>query len=299
MKEVVVLSGKGGTGKTSLTAAFAEMVTGLVLVDCDVDAANLHLLMNPEIQEQHGFAAGLKARIDRSLCSGCALCADACRFGAIQMEGGASVNPLRCEGCGVCQLVCPAGAVMLESHVSGEWYVSRTHAGRMVHARLHAGEENSGKLVSILRSSARAVAEQDEAEWILLDGPPGTGCPVISSLTGADYALLVTEPSLSGFEDLRRVAALARHFGIPSGILVNKADINPTVAQRIEDFAKTAGFDFLGRVGYDPAFNRAQLERTSVFAGASEGLRRTLGSAWTTVQRAIQRPIPDFAAVQR
>lgn len=298
MKEIIVLSGKGGTGKTSLTAAFASMLDEPVLVDCDVDAANLHILLNPAVQEPHDFIGGAKARIDPAYCSSCGLCAEACRFEAIQMGDGAKVNPVRCEGCGVCLLVCPANAVVLEPHLCGQWFVSSTQIGAMVHARLKPGDENSGRLVSILRQAARALAAQKAASWILLDGPPGAGCPVISSLTGADYALLVTEPTLSGFEDLRRVAAVAGHFGIPTGIIINKADINPDVASRIEEYGTATGSDNLGRVNYDPAFTKAQMEGLPVLSFASPALRNSLVNAWRAAECAILKERSPLAVLR-
>jgi len=294
VKEITVLSGKGGTGKTSLTAAFASMMKGLVLVDCDVDAANLHLLLNPSRQESHTFVGGLKAHVEQALCNGCGLCGTACRFDAIQMNGVAAVRPMRCEGCGVCAAVCPVDAVTLAPHACGTWFVSNTQLGTMVHARLHPGEENSGRLVSILRDSARGLAQALTASWILADGPPGIGCPVISSLSGADYALLVTEPTLSGFADLKRVATVAGHFRIPAGIIVNKADINPAVAAQIEEYAAETGRDVLGRVDYDSAFNRAQLAGVSVLANAGPALRRSLENAWLAIEQSIERERSSF-----
>jgi len=289
VKEITVLSGKGGTGKTSLTAAFASMMEGVVLVDCDVDAANLHLLLNPSIQESHTFVGGLKAHVEQTTCSGCGLCGAACRFDAIQMNGVATVRVMHCEGCGVCASLCPVDAVTLESHACGNWFISNTQLGTMVHARLNPGDENSGKLVSILRNSARDLAQQNAASWILVDGPPGIGCPVISSLSGADYALLVTEPTISGFEDLKRVAAVARQFRIPTGIIINKANINPAVAARIEEYAAETGRDVLGKVDCDPSFIQAQLAGVPVLARAGPELRRSLKSAWQAVERSIEQ----------
>ena len=234
MKEIVVLSGKGGTGKTSLTAVFASLMSKAVLVDCDVDAANLHLLLNPLVEERHDFVGAAKARVDTTACNGCGLCIEGCRFEAIRLNGIAAVDPLHCEGCGICARICPVGAVSLESRVCGQWFLSRTRNGPMFHARLAPGQDNSGKLVSTLRQSARTLDNQIGADWILVDGPPGAGCPVISSLTGSDYVVMVTEPTLSGSSDLQRAVAVADHFPVPTGIIINKADINPEIAGRIE-----------------------------------------------------------------
>jgi MinD superfamily P-loop ATPase len=294
----VVLSGKGGTGKTSLTAVFASLMSKAVLVDCDVDAANLHLLLNPLVEERHDFAGGAKARVDTTACDGCGLCIEGCRFEAIRLNGIAAVDPLHCEGCGICARICPVGAVSLESRVCGQWFLSRTRNGPMFHARLAPGQDNSGKLVSTLRQSARTLANQNGAAWILVDGPPGAGCPVISSLTGADYVVMVTEPTLSGSSDLRRAVAVADHFRVPTGIIINKADINPEIASRIEEYAAATGRDVLGRICYDPAFTRAQLSGSSVLQAASADLRLSLESAWRAVERAVQKERSPFAVIQ-
>ena len=298
MKEIVVLSGKGGTGKTSLTAVFASLMGKPVLVDCDVDAANLHLLLNPLVEERHDFVGGAKARVDTTACDGCGLCIDGCRFEAIRLNGIAAVDPLHCEGCGICARICPVSAISIESRVCGQWFLSRTRNGPMLHARLAPGQDNSGKLVSTLRQSARTLASQNGASWILVDGPPGAGCPVISSLTGADYVVMVTEPTLSGFSDLQRTVAVADHFRVPTGIIINKADINPDVAGRIEEYAATTGRDVLGRIGYDPAFTRAQLSGSSVLGSATAVLRRRLEGVWRAVERAILKERSPFALIR-
>lgn len=289
MKELVVLSGKGGTGKTSLSAVFASLMSRPVLVDCDVDAANLHLVLQPVIGERRQFTAGAKARIDTRVCTGCGRCVTLCRFDALSLNGAPMVNPLRCEGCGVCEWNCPAGAITLAPQLCGEWFVSATACGPMVHARLTPGQENSGRLVSTLRQAARRLAEETGAAWILADGPPGAGCPVISSLTGADYVVLVTEPTVSGFADLRRAAAVVDHFAIPSGVVMNKADLNPAVAESIRAYAASSSRDWLGSIGYDRAFTRAQIQGRSVLALAGAELRRDLEAVWRAVAAAAGR----------
>lgn len=298
MKEVVILSGKGGTGKTSLTAVFASLMRDAVLADCDVDAANLHLLLKPEVEERHDFLGGAKARVDSVACNCCGLCNEACRFAAIRLNGVAAVDPLHCEGCGLCARSCPVGAISIEPQVTGQWFLSRTPNGPMFHARLSPGQDNSGKLVSTLRQAARTLASQNGAAWILVDGPPGSGCPVISSLTGADYVVLVTEPTLSGYSDLQRAAAVADHFRVPTGILINKADINAEVAGRIEEYAATGGRDILGRIAYDPAFTKAQRLGTSILDSASAVLRVSLERAWGAVEGAARKERSPWAIIR-
>ncbi len=298
MKQITVLSGKGGTGKTSLTAAFASLAGRVVLVDCDVDAANLHLLLAPSVQERHQFVGGAKARIDPAACSGCGLCTDACRFEALRLDRAAVVDLTLCEGCGVCADICPQRAVRLEPHVCGEWFISGTRLGPMVHARLNPGDENSGKLVSTLRLAAQDLAKRHRAAWILADGSPGIGCPVISSLTGAGYALLVTEPTLSALADLQRVAAVVRHFGVPAGILINRAGINRAMAARIEKYAAGNQFTLLGRLDCDPAFNQAQLAGEPVLSKAGPLLRRTLENAWLALERSFEKETTPFTVIR-
>lgn len=287
MREIVVLSGKGGTGKTSLTAAFAALSDGQVLVDCDVDAANLHVVLEPSIQESHGFIGGAKAGIDTDLCDRCGVCADLCRFDAISISDTVGVDPLRCEGCGVCEWNCPRGAISLLPALCGYWYRSETRFGPMLHARLEPAQENSGRLVALLRQQARQIADATGARQILVDGPPGTGCPAISSLTGVDYAIMVTEPTRSGFADLRRAVALADHFDVPVGVIVNKADINPEQAGEIETYARETRRDLLGRIGYRPEFTHAQLSGRTVLEDAGPDLRARLEGIWRRLQSAL------------
>ena len=298
MKEVVVLSGKGGTGKTSLTAVFASLMTRAVLVDCDVDAANLHLLVHPTIERSSDFFSGSKPRIDPSECNGCGICAEACRFDAIHVNAHAEVDLKHCEGCAVCARLCPTRAIAIEPQVTGRWFRSRTRYGPMLDARLFPGQENSGKLVSLLREMARTVASEDSAAWILVDGPPGSGCPAISSLTGADYVVLVTEPTVSGFSDLQRAAAIADHFRVRTGVVINKADINLEMAKQIEAYAVGSRRDRLGRIRYDPAFTVAQRSGSLLLETASVTLRESLESVWNAVEHAIQSPRSPFTVIR-
>jgi MinD superfamily P-loop ATPase len=265
MHELVVVSGKGGTGKTSLTASFAVLAERSVIADCDVDAADLHLVLNPTVRRREEFRAGRVALIAPELCSACGLCLERCRFDAVRRDQKGpgtprfSVHANACEGCGVCVRFCPTHAITFPERVSGEWYVSDTRCGPMVHARLGIAAENSGKLVSLVRREAREIAEHDGRELLLVDGPPGIGCPVIASLTGTSAALVVTEPTLSGEHDLERVLALARHFDVPAAICVNKWDLNPDMAARIEKGAAALGTRTVGRIRYDRGITAAQI----------------------------------------
>jgi len=272
VKELVIISGKGGTGKTSITASFAALAKNAVFADCDVDAADLHLILNPEIRERHDFYSGHEAVIREADCAGCGLCNDLCRFDAVKKSGDKfQIEPSSCEGCGVCVEFCPVKAIDFPNRLCGEWFISNTRFGPMVHARLGIGAENSGKLVSTVRQQARQFATAVQADWILVDGPPGTGCPVIASLTGADAVLAVTEPTLSGQHDLLRVLELTRHFQIPAFICVNKWDINPAMTATIEAAATLSGATVLTRIPYDRSITEAQLRGQSVVE-YSEGI---------------------------
>jgi MinD superfamily P-loop ATPase len=265
MKELVIISGKGGTGKTSVTASFAVLADRPVVCDCDVDAADLHLVLEPTIRERHEFESGHEAVIRQSDCTGCGICQDLCRFGAISSTVDMfSIDSISCDGCGVCVRFCPAAAIDFPQRRCGEWFVSDTRCGPMVHARLGVAAENSGKLVSTVRREARHLAEEENLKMVIVDGPPGIGCPVIASLTGASQILVVTEPTVSGEHDLERVLSLARHFQIPAAICVNKFDINEEMAKRIEDRAVSAGATIAGRIRYDASVTRAQIQKKAV-----------------------------------
>ena len=265
MKEIVIISGKGGTGKTSLLASFAILAQNAVLADCDVDAADLHLILTPNIQEKHEFWSGVEAIIDPTLCTNCGACLNLCRFDAIKETNGLfHIDPTACEGCGVCARFCPKGAVRLEKRLCGAWMVSSTRAGPMVHAKLGIAAENSGRLVLTVRQEARRVAEETKRDMILIDGPPGIGCPVIASISGASAALIVTEPTPSGEHDLLRALELTRHFKVPAFICVNKWDIAPEKAVQIEKQALANGATILGRIRYDKGVTQAQKQAKAV-----------------------------------
>jgi MinD superfamily P-loop ATPase len=291
MREIVVISGKGGTGKTSLVGAFAALAGDAVLADCDVDAADLHLILKPDVHRTETFSGGKVARIEADKCVGCGRCEEVCRFDAVTHDGPANafgvgtyrVDGIGCEGCGVCSHFCPAGAIEFTPAVNGRWFVSQTRFGPMVHARLTPGQENSGKLVTLIRKEARALADRDQREFLLVDGSPGIGCPVIASITGADFVLVVTEPTLSGQHDLDRVLDLAERFGIPTAICINKFDINPRVAERIEEAAGRRNVPVFGRIPYDTTVTQAQVAGVSVVEHSHGPLQRQIESLWQAV----------------
>jgi MinD superfamily P-loop ATPase len=293
--ELVVISGKGGTGKTSIVACFAALAEKAVLADCDVDAADLHLVLAPTVLRREEFSGGSRARILADRCTACGRCAETCRFGAISFDAAGKgdaektyrVDPIACEGCGVCAYVCPEGAVEFAPAVNGEWYVSETRFGPMVHARLGVAEENSGKLVALVRKSAKEIAQQREAHTVLIDGSPGVGCPVIASVAGADLALAVTEPTLSGLHDLRRVAGLTDHFAVKTLVCVNKWDLNEQVSAEIERWAREHGLELAGKVRYDRAVTEAQIKEKPVVECRSDGAAADISRLWLEVSRAL------------
>jgi MinD superfamily P-loop ATPase len=283
MKELVVISGKGGTGKTSVTASLAVLAGRSVIADCDVDAADLDLILSPKVRRRRDFRSGNEAVIRPEDCAGCGQCQSLCRFDAVRKKSGLSgkavfsIDPISCEGCGVCVRFCPQQAIDFPERTSGEWMISDTRCGPMVHARLNVAAENSGKLVSTVRREARRIAEEEKRSLILVDGPPGIGCPVIASLTGATQVLIVTEPTVSGEHDLERVLSLARHFKIPAAVCVNKWDLNGGMAERIEKKAAEAGARITGRIRYDASVTSAQMQEKAVVETPSpcaEDIRR-------------------------
>jgi MinD superfamily P-loop ATPase len=272
MEELVIISGKGGTGKTSVTASFAVLADRPVIADCDVDAADLHLVLSPRREERHDFIGGKQARIKADGCIACGKCQELCNFDAIFFDGQGNgrvnttyrIDPIACEGCGVCAWFCAEGAIEFCPSVNGEWYVSQTRCGPMVHARLGVAAENSGKLVSIVRQEARRMALEGNRPLVIVDGPPGIGCPVIASVTGATLVLVVTEPTVSGEHDLERVLVLTRHFGIRTAVCVNKWDINPEMTLRMEMKARQSGAEVAGRIRYDASVTQAQMRGLAV-----------------------------------
>lgn len=288
-KDLVIISGKGGTGKTSVVASFATLAQNKVLADCDVDAADLHLVLSPKVRHREDFSGGKSASVIVDKCVGCGKCREVCRFGAVSFDGPASdvvrktyrIDPISCEGCGVCKYFCPADAVEFSSSVNGEWYISETRHGPMIHAKLGIAEENSGKLVTLVRREARRVAEVRNLDLVIVDGSPGIGCPVIASVTGANLVLIVTEPTMSGLHDLDRVADLTRHFGIPTAICINKHDINLEMAAKIENHAAERGIEALGRIRYDKTVTQAQIAKLSVVEFGGSAAADDMRELWT------------------
>jgi len=279
MKELIVISGKGGTGKTSLMAAFASLAENKALCDADVDAADLHLIMNPIVVRRSDFQSGNTAAINKDLCTECGLCREMCRWDAI--NAAYEVNSIGCEGCGVCVHFCPEKAIDFPANTCGQWFVSDTRFGPMVHARLGIAEENSGKLVTLVRQEARKLAESKKLDLILTDGPPGVGCPVIASIGGASAVLIVTEPTVSGKHDMQRVAQLAAHFKVPAMICVNKSDLNLDMTRDIEYYAEKKGIPCLGRISFDPIFTKAMIQVQTVFEyNGKSMIRQEIRNIW-------------------
>jgi len=295
MKELVVISGKGGTGKTSIVASFAALAKKVVLADCDVDAADLHLILEPKIIKQEMFSGGYQARIKPEYCNACGKCEELCRFDAIDFDGPGNakvkktfqVDPIDCEGCGVCVHFCPEKAIEFAPAINGEWFISNTRCGPMVHARLGPGEENSGKLVSLVRRQAQQIAKEKNLDLVLIDASPGIGCPVIASVTGADSVLVITEPTLSGMHDLERVADLTRHFGIKTMVCINKWDLNRDIALQIEAQTQKRGLRFAGKVQYDKTVTEAQIREKSIVEFQDNQTTTEIKSLWNAVYESM------------
>jgi len=285
MKELVVLSGKGGTGKTSIVASFAALARSKVLADCDVDAADLHLILQPVVRETHEFWSGQVAVIDEDKCTQCNLCQELCRFDAIH---DFKVDTISCEGCGFCSHICPAEAITMKENMSGQWFISDTKYGPLVHARLGIAQENSGKLVSLVRQKARQIAESDDLDYVISDGPPGIGCPVISSLSGASLALLITEPTQSGIHDLERVLDLCRHFGVPALVCINKYDINEDNTRKIEDYCLSQGLRSTARIPFDNVFTESIVKGIPVVEHSRDGVAKSIESLWQSIYRLLE-----------
>ncbi|MBN2006071.1 MAG: ATP-binding protein [Anaerolineae bacterium] len=295
MKQLVILSGKGGTGKTTVAAALAHLAAQdcrIVLADADVDAANLGLLLAPVTQETHDFIGGTIAVIDPARCTGCGRCAEVCRFEAVHSENATPsettcfVDPIACEGCAACVYECPANAIAMQPQRAGQWFVAGTPHGPLYHAHLFAGQENSGKLVTLVRRMAQLRAHDEHADLLLIDGPPGIGCPVIAALSGADMALIVAEPTVAGAHDLKRVLSLAAHFRVPTTALINKSDLSPAQSEEIITACAARNVPIVGRLPYDPEVMGSLVRREPITMRES-AITATLQNVWASLKMTL------------
>jgi len=288
LKEISIISDKGGTGKTTIVSSFAALAKTGVLADCDVDAADLHLLLQPAIKQTHDFTGGKSASIITDKCIGCGKCEDVCNFDAAVFNGPANdtvgktytIDPIACQGCGVCVHFCPVDAIEFKDVVNGRWFISDTRFGPMLHARLTPAQENSGKLVSLIRKHAKQIAAEQNKDLVIIDGSPGIGCPVIASIAAADLVLAITEPTISGQHDLDRAVELTRHFGIPTVICISKYDINPEIAKAIGQKAGEKNLKVVGKIAYDTTATKAQIAGESIVEYSDNGLKKQMVSSW-------------------
>ena len=287
MKELTIISGKGGTGKTSITAAFASLSKNAILADCDVDAADLHLILKPNIKKTIDFHGLNMAKIDKNKCIDCKKCYETCRFDAIDKD----INIIydSCEGCGVCEYICPVDAISMVKRESGFSYISETRFGPMAHAMLKTAEEASGKLVTVVRNNAKELAESKNKDLIIIDGPPGIGCPVIAAITGVDLVLIVTEPTLSAIHDLERICGVAKHFDIPAIVCINKYDINKNNSKNIEDYCKKNNIEVVGKIPYDTIITDAMVNEKSVIEYSDGEVSKRILEMWDKTLEKIER----------
>ncbi|MDD3012860.1 MAG: 4Fe-4S binding protein [Candidatus Gastranaerophilales bacterium] len=306
MKEFVIISGKGGTGKTSITASLAALAKNKVMVDCDVDAADLHLILKPQIELRTDFYGGKSAEINQELCIKCGKCIGICKFDAVQSRNAENINDkfsfskthshnnyfsidrIKCEGCGVCYHFCPSNAIKFEEKLSGEWYESNTRFGKLIHAKLGVAEENSGKLVTKIRNHARLVAHKNNCDLIIVDGSPGIGCPVIASISGANLVLIVTEPSLSGIHDSKRVLELTQHFRIPACICINKFDINLDLTKQIEIFCTKNNIELVGKIPYSKEFTEAMIKELTLVEYSDGEVSIEIKNIWNKLENKLK-----------
>ncbi len=287
MKQLAVVSGKGGTGKTTVTAALSILSTNKVMIDCDVDASNLHLILNPEIQMWTDFYSGKIASINPALCTKCGLCIDTCRFDAI--NSNFEVEKVSCEGCGACEVVCPENAISLYTNHAGKWFISNTDWGKLIHAELGIAEDNSGKLVSCIRQKAESLSEQQSNDLIIIDGPPGIGCPVIASITGVDHVLIVTEPTQSGLHDALRVKKVAENFKIPCSLCINKYDLNPEMSEQIRNECKNNDIAHIGNIPFKNGVVDAMISGGhSFFDNLPLEVTNSLKDIWTNLKSKLE-----------
>jgi MinD superfamily P-loop ATPase len=285
MKEIVIISGKGGTGKTVIAASFAVLAKEKVMADCDVDASNLYLLLHPEIKEKNDFYAGIIPSINLEKCTNCGRCQEVCRFDAIEtIKGQTVIDFISCEGCGLCALVCPVQAIQMKENLCGEWYISKTKYGPLVHARLGIAEENSGKLVTLVRQNARAIAKKNNFELLIVDGPPGIGCPLIATLSGANLAVVVTEPTLSGIHDLERVVKVAQHFGVKTVVIINKYDINLENSVKLEEWCRKDNIPVIGKIHFDNIITEALVKGVPVVEYSDNKAAKEIKDIWQKLE---------------
>jgi MinD superfamily P-loop ATPase len=285
IKQLAIVSGKGGTGKTTIAAAFASIAKNKVLVDCDVDAADLHLLLDPRVLRQDKYFGGRSPYVDLDKCTQCSLCTEVCRFHAIK---NGVVDYVSCEGCGFCSHICPEDAITMKEAFSGDWFVSNTPHGPFVHARLGIGEENSGKLVTVVRRQATEIAKEKNLSLILIDGPPGIGCPVTASITGVNLVLAITEPTLSGIHDLERILKLAEHFKIPSAVCINKFDINLENTDRIVAYCEKNVSRIIGKIPYEPKVVEALVNRKTVMEYPCNEIQGIVHRMWQEIEAVLK-----------
>jgi len=285
-EELVIVSGKGGTGKTSLTLAFATLAENVLLVDCDVDASDMHLICKPEIISKTDFYSAKKAVIDYSKCTECGKCAQLCRFDAI--NAAIEIDEVGCEGCAVCAAFCPEKAIVMQDAHTGEWYISKTRFGKLVHAKLGIAEENSGKLVATVKRAARILAKEEDSQLIIADGPPGIGCPVIASISGANLALIVCEPTESSYQDMVRLSELLDHFRIKTAVCINKYDIVPEMTAKISQFSCSNKIAVIGKIPYNGVFNKAQMVQQSVIEFEQSYVTESIRQAWNNIKSLME-----------
>jgi MinD superfamily P-loop ATPase len=291
MKQIVILSGKGGTGKTSLASVFAHQAQNKVIADADVDASNLELVLAPERQEEHTFLGGRIAVIDQDRCAQCGTCRAVCRFDAVVVDEQSryQVDPIACEGCKACVYQCPEYSVALKEQIAGAWYRSESDYGTLFHAHLRPAQENSGRLVTLVKQEARLYALDHDLDYLLVDGPPGMGCPVISAVSGADLAVLVVEPTVAGIHDLERVLGTTDHFEVPSVVVINKADINPENVRTIQTFCEERGIPVVGLIPFDPVVTEAMVQGKPVTVYApGQPVSRAMRAVWETLEKILR-----------
>jgi len=288
VRQIVILSGKGGTGKTTVAAALAHLAAqeaSIVMADADVDAANLELVLAPTKLEEHDFTGGKVAVIDREMCTACGTCAEVCRFEAIISGNGAyAVDGIGCEGCGACAYACPVEAIEMQEQVDGRWFRSQARYGPLLHAHLFAGRGNSGKLVTLVKNRAREIAMEECADYLLVDGPPGIGCPVIAAISGADLTLLVTEPTVAGAHDLERILGVARHFRVQAVVCINKYDLNPAKAEEIASWCAEGGVPVVGRIPFDQTVTQAMVQGKPITEHSDGAVTEELRRVWARLK---------------